>query len=143
MEINTKPQDSTVKNDSLIHFPEGLAGFETLKNFRLLNSETEKNLFWLQSVDNGTIEFTVTDPRIFQVNYEVTLSDQEIILLNAESDSDIVVLVTLAKKEKPDQDEHSLHANFMGPIIINADKKLGLQKTLNNQENGVVITMKG
>lgn len=142
MEINTKPHDSELKKEAIIHFPEGLVGFEHIKNFKLFNSETEKNLFWLKAVDDEAIEFTVTDPSVFQVNYEVTLNDEEIKLLDAQNSADIILLVTLSQKEQPDTGKNALHANFMGPIIINAEKKLGIQKTLNNKEKGVVITVK-
>lgn len=138
MEINTQSHKSTLDDDSVIHFPEGLAGFESLKDFKLYNSESEKDLFWLQSVEEDTIEFTVTDPRVFQVNYEVTLSDEEMQLIQTDDDASIIVLVTLSQKDLDNQDS-GLHANFLGPIIINVDKKLGLQKALSNTGSDVVI----
>jgi len=143
MEINTKPLTSEFKKDTIVHFPQGLAGFESAKNFRLFNSETEKNLFWLQSEDDKALEFAVADPSLFQINYEVTLNADEIRLLDAQEKADIVVLVTISAKSQADDKQNNLHANFMGPIVINAATKLGLQKTLNNNEQGVTITMKG
>ncbi len=49
--------------------------------------------------------------------------------------SDLALLVTLSK---PSEDQ-GVHANFMGPIVLNTRKRLGLQKALINFEGGVVI----
>ena len=36
-----------------------------------------KELHWLQPVEDPDIEFAVTFPQIFQINYEITLTDEE------------------------------------------------------------------
>ena len=143
MEINSQSGTNQLEKDIIIHFPEGLIGFEEMKDYKLFSSETEDNLHWLQPVDNESIEFAVTFPQVYQVEYEVSLDDEEEKLLNIEGPDELTVLVTLSKKN-PSQDTAShLQANFIAPIIININKKLGLQKILSQQENPITITMKG
>jgi len=143
MDINTRKDEKVLKNENLIHFPEGLIGFESLKDYKLLSSETEKDLHWLQPVEEPEIEFAVTLPQIFQVNYEVTLNDDEEKLLNIEDGDEVIVLVTLSKKMQARENETLLNANFIAPIIINSDKQTGLQKVLTQEKNPITITMKG
>ena len=57
MEINTKSEQQPISRDKIIHFPEGILGFESLKDYNILSSETEKDLHWLRSVDDENIEF--------------------------------------------------------------------------------------
>jgi len=143
MEIDTSGDENKLDGELLIHFPQGLIGFEQLKDYKLYSSETEENLHWLQPVNDETIEFAVTFPQVFQIDYEISLNDDEEQLLDIEDAEEIALLVTLSKKDSPQDDGTQLNANFMAPIVINTKKRLGLQKTLNKQINPVTITMKG
>lgn len=143
MDINTQKNDKTITNENIIHFPQGLIGFESLKDYKILSSETEKELHWLQPVEDPDIEFAVTFPQIFQINYEITLTDEEEKLLNVEGEDEIIVLVTLSKKMEAQENETLLNANFIAPIIINSNKQLGFQKVLTQEKNPITITMKG
>jgi len=143
MEIETQNDQNLPNHGLLIHFPNGLLGFESLKDYRLLGSETEKDLYWLQPVDDQDIEFAVTLPHVYQINYEISLNDDNEQHLDVEDNNEIIVLVTLSKNENPESDGTLLKPNFIAPIIINASKQLGLQKILNKEKNPVTITMKG
>ncbi len=143
MDIKTKTSSKNLQKENIIHFPEGLIGFESLKNYRIFSSETETDLHWLKPVDDNQIEFAVTFPQVFQVNYEISLDDEEETRLDIEDEDELIVFVTLSRNPNPQENQQRLNANFIAPIIINSNKKLGLQKILNRQENAVTITMKG
>jgi len=143
MQINTHGDEKLLEKEQIINFPEGLIGFEDLKDYKLYSSETEENLHWLQPVDDADIEFAVTIPQLFQIDYEIYLNDEEENTLDFNVEDDIVVLVTLSKKMSPQDNETLLNANFLAPIVINTNKRLGIQKILNKQKNPVTITMKG
>ncbi|MGB5639619.1 MAG: flagellar assembly protein FliW, partial [Sedimenticolaceae bacterium] len=57
--------------------------------------------------------------------------------LQIESAEDVVVVVTLSDNQ--DKAGAGITANFMAPIIINSQSRIGLQKTLNRVDGGVVI----
>jgi flagellar assembly factor FliW len=65
------------------------------------------------------------------------LTDEETEKLQIESAEDVLVVVTLS--DNPDDAGAGITANFMAPIIINAQSRIGLQKILNHVDGGVVI----
>lgn len=136
MQINTRFGSQEIDPASVIHFPLGLAGFENLHRFKLFHEDGRPALFYLQSLDDPDIQLPVVNPHSFQVAYECVLSDDEADALQIDDTADVAVLVTLAQAGDHD---HGIHANFMGPIILNTAKRIGLQKHLNQVSGSVVI----
>jgi flagellar assembly factor FliW len=137
MQINTRFGLQDIDPESVIHFPEGLPGFEDLKQFKLFHEEGAQTLFYMQSVDDAGVQLPLVDPDHFQVNYEITLTDEELTKLQLDDPNDATVLVTVSKSD--DMDDGGLHANFMGPIVINTRTRTGLQKALNQVRGTVLI----
>lgn len=135
MEIDTRFGSLEVDPADILTFPQGLPGFESLKRFKLFHEEGKPSVFWLQAVDDPAVQLPVSEPSFFRVYYELALSDAETNLLELDDPDDVVLLVTLSK---PNGDD-AIHANFMGPIVLNARKRIGLQKALINIEGGVVV----
>jgi flagellar assembly factor FliW len=52
-------------------FPEGLIGFEELRQFVVMPSRKEGPLFWIQSVEDAQVAFVLTDPSKFFLSYQV------------------------------------------------------------------------
>ena len=136
MEINTRFGTQEVDPASIIRFPNGLAGFEDLHDFKLFHEDDKPTVFYLQSLDDPEIQFPVVNPDAYQVSYECVLTDDEAAILQLEDPADIAVLVTLAQGGTKDG---GIHANFMGPILLNIGKRIGLQKHLNQVNGSVVI----
>lgn len=136
MQINTRFGSQEIDPASVIHFPRGLAGFEQLHRFKLFHEQDKPTVFYLQSLDDPDIQFPVVNPDTFQVAYECALSEDEADALQIKDAGDVAVLVTLAQTGDHDR---GIHANFMGPIILNTGKRIGLQKHLNQVSGSVVI----
>ncbi len=137
MEVSTQFGTQNINPDTVITFPEGMAGFEDLTRFKLFHEADKPSVFWLQSIDDPSLQFSVTDPETFNVDYQITLSDNDLALLDVQGEDQIHVLVTVARDENAD---NQLHANFMGPILINSRSRTGMQKTLNQIESRVIIS---
>lgn len=137
MEINTRFGALEVDPASLITFPHGLPGFEELKQFKLLHEEGKTTVFYLQSVEDPSVQFPLADPANFQVDYQIVLTDEDLALLELSDPSDATILVTLAKHGG--NDTHDVHANFMGPIVLNTKDRIGIQKSLTHINGSVVI----
>ena len=107
-------------------FPVGLPGFEQCTKFKLLHDieKSQPLVRWLQSVDQAEVLFSVVDPSIFGVRYELTLNDEEVATLSYEQGDQIVVLMLLGRSLEDGQVEPK--AKF--PILINLNKQIGLQK---------------
>jgi len=137
MQINTRFGVQDVDPQSIIEFPNGLPGFEGLTQFKLFHEEGAQTLLYLQSLEDPEVQLPVVDPDHFQVNYQITLSDEEVAQLQLEDANDATVLVTVARGGEGDT--NGLYANFMGPIVLNTKARIGLQKAVNQMRGTVVI----
>ncbi len=128
------PRFGTLEVDPsrIIEFPKGLVGLEGCRRFSLFHAEGgEPTYFILQSLDDPAIAFHIADPAKFGFGYEIVLSDEEAADLDlaegersvSESTAQIAVVVILSKESAG----QPVSANLNGPLIINLDKRLGLQ----------------
>jgi len=137
MQVDTRFGKVEVDPDTVLTFPQGLPGFENLTRFTLLHEEGATTIFWLQSVEDPDVQFSVTDPNSFRVNYQITLQDDEAELLELTDVADATVMVMLSRDEATDPS--AIKANFMGPLVINSKSRKGFQKALNQIEGFVNI----
>lgn len=135
----TRFGDEVVEIDpqSVITFPEGISPFEGCTRFKLFHEEGKPRVFWLQSLDEPDLMFSVTDPAFLKLSYEVVLSDEEQALLQATPEDEIMLAVILYRGGE--QAEGGLNAISSAPIIINANKRIGMQKMLKDLEAQVTI----
>ena len=137
VEINTRYGKQLVAKSSLLSFPEGLPGFEDLHEFKLFHEEGTSTVHYLQSTEDPDIRLPLVTPAACQIDYRIELSDEETRQLQIAADDDILVMVTLSDNQG--EAHPGITANLMAPIIINAQSRIGLQKTLNKVNGAVVI----
>lgn len=113
-------------DDTVLHFPAGLPGFEQCVHYKLFHEEGKPTVFWLQSVEDPTVMFSVTEPQRVGLAYELLLSDEEIATLQLKDGADATVLVMLSRVE-PDGPVQ-VHQN--SPLVVNLEQRVGLQKSL-------------
>ena len=126
-------------------FPQGLPGFEDLTRYRVLYSDTASGrVYWMESCESPGIGFTLVDPRLYGLNYVLELTDEEQSQLQADAPEDVVVLLMLWKpQESAPSAGTGLHANISGPILINVDKRIGLQKVIASSRMELSISNQG
>lgn len=125
MEINTKAYGLIdIDEKQIIHFPFGLFGFETFREFALLDAE-QKPFFWLQSLDVEQIAFILINPKIFRPDYKPAIVSEELQEIGLENEKDenalLFSIVTIP------EDQSRMTANLQGPVIINRETKNGRQ----------------
>lgn len=125
-----------VDPQSIITFPRGIPPFDDCQRYKLFHEEGTASIFWLQSLDDADVLFSVTDPDLLKVSYEVSLSDEEQSLLQI-GEGDELMLAVIVYKDS----EEPLKINTRGPIILNLSKRLGLQKLL--QEFNASVSIRG
>ncbi len=124
IEIQTRLGLRTVNTERVIYFPRGLAGFEGLHEFIILQIRPEAPFLVLQSMDKPDVGLLVADPYIFLQEYKVKVGEAEQKLLRVQSEEELAVLVTVSIPQgKPE--ETSL--NLVGPILVNHAMRIGLQ----------------
>lgn len=114
----------------IITFSKGIPGFETYTKYTLFHKEENNTcVYWLESVDSPDITFTLVDPTDYGLNYTLDLNDDEVEALGTSDPAQLAVLLMLSKKDA-EGNPGPLHANIAGPIILNPDKRLGVQKVI-------------
>jgi len=108
-----------------IVFPNGLFGFEKLKDYLLLDAERQP-FYWLQSMDAEEVAFVLVNPFLFRPDYEVNVSNEEVDGIGIRSPEKALIfsIVTIP------QDGSPMTANLQGPLIINRDTRMGKQAVL-------------
>lgn len=145
MDINTtRFGQLEIDPETVIEFPQGLVGLEQNKNFKLLHEGDEPTVHYLQSLDDADIALSVTAPANVGVAYEFVIDDDEAALLGLEPGADVVVLMVLYRDEdKGDAlnqaEGRNVRGNLRAPIIINVNKRVGLQKVLSNIRHTTLI----
>jgi flagellar assembly factor FliW len=124
---------------SVITFPAGLPGFETCKRFKMINEIDKPTFFFLQSLDNPAVLFSLGDPALLNLSYEVTLSDAEQKQLEAAPGDELVLVVIVYKEGKAGSKPEAVKANMFAPIVLNVTKRRGIQKILKELDAQVAI----
>jgi len=113
-----------VAEDRVIHFPKGLLGFTNQSRFCLLEPGEDACFFWLQSVDEPSLAFVITDPSLFVPEYSVPIRPEQMIELKLNKLEDAQVFVIVNKVDT------TLTGNLQGPLIINTLTRTGEQMVL-------------
>jgi len=130
--------EQTIDPSTIISFPNGIPGFEDQTRFKLFHQEGGNPLiFWLQSLDDESLIFSVAQPSMFNINYNFVLSDVEEATLGIEDTADALILIILLKDES---DQPTVKGSIKSPLVINSAKKIGLQKVLTQVEQSITLT---
>lgn len=102
-----------IAEDRVITFPKGLLGFAEYKRYCLLEPADDACFFWLQSLDDPSLAFVVTDPSFFITEYSVPIRDDQMMELKLPRLEDAQVFVIVNKIDQ------SLTGNLQGPLVVN------------------------
>jgi flagellar assembly factor FliW len=114
---------------SVIHFPEGLLGFESCRRFLLIDDESVAPFRWLQCITQPDLAFAVIEPRIFLANYRVQLSAAAAAIVDHDAESQPLILTIAVLSRDP----HHITVNLAGPLVVNARTRTGVQAVLDSR----------
>lgn len=132
-----------VQPESIITFPNGLVGFEDLKQYHLIHEAVENTptaSFTLQSMQDPNVAFQIIDPTALGFEYELELTDDETAMLQIGSngaESDVAVMLVLFKQGDGDK---QINASIRSPLIINTKARLGLQKLIQRARPNLMLS---
>ena len=118
----------SVEDERVITFPNGLLGFPEHTSFALIQTGEENYFFWLQSIDEPNLAFVVTDPTIFFKDYDVPLREETAAEIEL-SDVNFAQVFVICNKV-----DEWLTGNLLGPILVNAQNRLGAQVVLTEKK---------
>ncbi len=122
-----------ITEEDVIHFPEGLLGFNQLRRFVLLDDPTDEIFAWLQSCEDPSIAFPVLEPELFTSEYQVNLTRHDLQSLKLESSQGSRNFCIITIPDDPTQ----MTANLKAPVVINVAQRLAAQVVL--QDNHLAI----
>lgn len=110
--INTRIGPREIDPDRIIHFPCGLVGLESEREFALLQIHQDWPLLILQSATTPAVGLMVADPYSFLDSYPIQVGEAELALLGLESKEEASVLVTVSR---PADQPGTVKLNLCGP----------------------------
>jgi len=121
-----------LQETEIIHFPEGLFGFEGENQFALLpfDPNVECPLQWLQSLQTPDLAFVVTNPFVYHPDYKINLTSDDRKKIDLDEDGVISVLVIV----KIPEDFTKMTANLIAPLVVNNDKMRCVQFVMTSPE---------
>lgn len=119
-----------VDPQTLFTFPEGIAGFEDCKRFKLFHEEGQAaapTVFWLQSVDDSEVTFPIVAPESLDIEYQIELSDDDCALIGLHAPEEVAVVLVVYRDPAAGG---KIAANTRSPVILNLKTRKGMQKIL-------------
>jgi flagellar assembly factor FliW len=117
---------SSVDHAAALTFSEGLVGCPDWTTFVMLSdSEEDLPVAYMQLVSDPSVRLLVTDPRLIEQSYTVTLSEQDRAELDLQPSDRTVLYSTLTVNE-----DGTITANLLGPLVVNARTRQGRQLVL-------------
>lgn len=110
---------------SVVHFPEGLVGFEALRDFVVMPNEKEGPLFWIQSVEDPQVAFVLTDPTNFFLEYKIVPDANEHGKLGTGEGEEVYNLSVVTVHQN-----NSITLNLQAPILFAPNESRAIQVIL-------------
>lgn len=109
--------------ESIVSFPTPIPGFEQSQRYKLFHEDKEQPvILWLQSLDEPDVTFSLVDPAVLGLNYEIALSDEESAALGVSDPNTVSVLLMVAREGD------AIAPKPYAPILINTSTRIGMQK---------------
>lgn len=115
--------DKEVPDEALLTFPEGVIGFRDATRFVMFECSDDGLFKWLQSCDRPDLAFVICEASAIVANYQILLGEKERQVLKLEKPEDAVVCLILVIPKDPSE----ATANLLGPLVFNAETRLGMQ----------------
>lgn len=127
MKINTKYHgEREIEEKEVITFPQGIPGFLEDREFILLSLEENGAFFALQSITNEQLAFVITNPFLYFKDYDFTIEDHVVELLELESEEEVLVFSILTVQDPFEKTTTNLQA----PIVMNSKNNKAKQVIL-------------
>ena len=123
--INTSFGELIYDPDKLVHFPEGLIGFERLRDFVVMQTDKDDFLFCLQSVEEFHVAFLLINPVLFFPDYRVDIGRKEREKLGIKTNDPFFILTTITFYQ-----DQTVTLNLLAPVIYSPKTDRAIQIVL-------------
>jgi len=121
------------QDGDVVHLPEGLVGMPELKNWLILDMGDSAAMRWFQSLDRGDFGFPVTQPDLFQEEYEINLPPSARNRMGNKQEDDLVTLIITTVHPGGTK----VTGNLLAPLVVDTETRRGAQVTQDDTKFGV------
>ncbi|MCS7164344.1 MAG: flagellar assembly protein FliW [Thermodesulfovibrio sp.] len=114
-----------IDENEVIFFPFGIPG---VPFNRFIIKDLIGPVKWLISIDDTDVAMLIVSPFQYFPNYGFELSDEIVSVLEAKSEDELEIYVSLLK-----YNDEGVAANLKSPFVINKIKKIGVQILLEDE----------
>lgn len=111
----------------LFDFVAPIIGYDKYTYFALIDNTPDSPFKWLQSVSDPNLAFPITLCSYFDIEYDISISKEDLELIGANSMEDIMALNIVSI---PLGDPQGATANLRAPIIVNINNNKAMQVIL-------------
>ncbi|RKX53059.1 MAG: flagellar assembly protein FliW [Thermotoga sp.] len=130
----TKIGELEIDEEKVVRFEKGIPGFESLRDFIVVEKEESYPILWLVSLDSPNVAIPVIDPWLIRVDYTVDIDEETVKELEIEGMEDLRILAVLVI---PVGNPKDMTINLMAPIVINKRTGKGKQIIMENSGYGI------
>ena len=112
-----------VKSENVFTFPEGILGFEDVKEYIFLINEKVAPFMFMQALDNTGLSFVCVESFLIRPDFSLKLNESHVELLQLDAPEHALVLSLVTVNS----DVRKFTANLLSPIVINMKKSIGRQ----------------
>lgn len=125
-------QMGSIKVDpsKVITFPEGVLGFEDIREYVIIDFEDHEPFQWLVALDDPEVQFPIISPLLVKEDYSPSLARETVSQIGDFSDEDLLLYAIVTIRPGAIK----VTADLKGPIIINQKTRLGKQIILDSDE---------
>lgn len=128
--IVTEFGEFNINENDIIHFENGIYGFEDVHEYVLINHDEHGTIMTLQPVEGNVPQFVLLDPFAVMHTYAPRLSKADLELTGCESEGDLKYLVIAVVKEN----YRETVVNLKSPIVLNPITHTARQVIVENND---------
>ena len=118
-----------IEEDKVIHFQDGLLGFQEQKNYIIQQHKPGSAFYWLQSIELPGLAFVIINPFLGEKDYLKKLPSSDLEYFDGIEDGRTLVLAMVSIRP---ESEPPLTMNLVGPLVIDLQTRIGRQVILSS-----------
>ena len=120
--------------ERVITFPYGIPGFPESKRYLLMSEDEDEDMFfWLQSIDESDVAFTLMDVYKVLPDYDPQVEQEELAELGELDDTPLLIYNIVVIPDYVRQ----MRVNLCAPVIMNLNTGLGKQVICTNEDYSI------
>ena len=119
----------TVKPENIFRFPQGILGFEYIKEYVFIINPKVEPFIFMHALDGSDLNFVCIESFTIRPDYTFTLPPSNIRFLDLKAPADLMVLSIVTVRKTAEE----ITANLMSPVLINMKNSIAQQIILDEQ----------